>query len=350
MKNRVLSIVGFISSLILLSWFISGCETLNVPELNAADAVLAKNLGMEPDVLARLKAKPLYEFDEKELDLYLQYLYAAEPDLRKRVVHIGRKNIGQPYEIFLLGEHPFELHDPQPLYCLEKSDCVVFSEHTYAMALSKSWSEFIVFLQRIRFKNGEIGVLTRNHFTMADWDVNNSWLVEDISKNIAGENAEPITAATRRNTFFKNRYGIEVDMDDRKIHTFFVPLDYVPEVLDQLQSGDFVNVIFGGGDNGYAGHVGLITVDDDGEVNFLHSTPPRVREQPLMEYARNKAKSNAGREEAGKTPFTGFKFFRLRENPLERLRKIDGPQAPVVTAPLGVTRGQGRRWTPDHSE
>jgi len=76
----------------------------------------------------------------------------AEPDLRKRIATIGRRNIGQPYKLNLLGEFPYELHDTLPMYSLSASDCLVFAEHTYAMALSSSWEEFFWTLQRIRYK------------------------------------------------------------------------------------------------------------------------------------------------------------------------------------------------------
>src|SRR3990172_3362680 len=114
--------------------------------------------------------KPLYEFSEAEIGAYIKHLQASEPDLRKRIVHLARKNIGQPYDIYLLGEMPFETYDPQPMYCLAKSDCLVFSEHTYAMALSGGWPAFMKMLQRIRYRDGQIGVATRNHYTEADWN------------------------------------------------------------------------------------------------------------------------------------------------------------------------------------
>ena len=128
------------------------------------------------DPIAPLLAKPLYQFNEAETGRYITYLQTAEPDLRKRIVHLARKNIGQPYRLNLLGEFPYQLHDALPMFSLEQSDCVVFSEHTYAMALSHSWEEFFWMLQRIRYKDGVIGVTSRNHYTEVDWNVNNTWL------------------------------------------------------------------------------------------------------------------------------------------------------------------------------
>ena len=98
--------------------------------------------------------KPLYQFTEAEVGPYLGHLQATEPDLRKRIVALARKNIGQPYELYLLGEMPFETYDPQPLYSIARSDCLVFAEHTYAMALTRDWTGFMRLLQRIRYRDG----------------------------------------------------------------------------------------------------------------------------------------------------------------------------------------------------
>ena len=157
--------------------------------LDAEQTATCKKLGLDANEIAKLVDKPLYKFTEAEVDKYLKFLSATEPDLRKRIVHLARKNIGQPYELYLLGEMPFEPYDPQPIYCLGKSDCLVFTEHTYAMALSHNWPSFMKMLQRIRYRDGQLGVATRNHYTEADWNISNGWLVEDITAKLAGDTA-----------------------------------------------------------------------------------------------------------------------------------------------------------------
>ncbi|HEX4412246.1 MAG TPA: N-acetylmuramoyl-L-alanine amidase-like domain-containing protein, partial [Lacipirellulaceae bacterium] len=134
-------------------------------DLTSAQKAECKKLGLDQKQITELIDKPLYKCNESEVDTYLKFLSATEPDLRKRIVTIARKNINQPYELYLLGEMPFEPYDPQPIYCLGKSDCLVFTEHTYAMALSHNWPSFMMMLQRIRYRNGHIGVATRNHYT-----------------------------------------------------------------------------------------------------------------------------------------------------------------------------------------
>ncbi len=297
-------------------------------------AEIAERLGLDAGMIADLERRPLYTFEEKEVDVYLTYLQEAIPDFRDRVVHLGRKNLGQPYSLHLLGEFPFETYDPLPLYNLRESDCVVFAEHTYAMALANDWPSFFATLQRIRYAEGEIGVVTRNHYTESDWNPNNAWLVEDISAQLAGEDVVHFRQTLRRSNFLSNRYGLERDIPDRTWNDVYVPHQMVPEIEDQLQPGDFVNVMVGHSSAGaYATHVGMITRGEDGTLNFLHSTSPRVREEPFADYIQRYVDSEERRRERERPVLYGFKFLRLRENPMENLRQIDGEEAPRVTFP-----------------
>lgn len=324
----------------------TGCTLMKMPGppmavLTADQAAIVEDLGLDAEEIAILEAKPLYKFTEKEVDKYLAFVKRDEPNLPDRVVRIGRKNLGQPYDMYLLGEFPFETYDPQPLYSLEKSDCVVFSEHSYAMALSDDWPSFFAMLQRIRYKNGQIGVVTRNHYTEADWDQNNSWLVRDISGELAGDDTRYYNQTVNRSRFLKGRYDLETDIPVEKIEVSYVPHEKVPEISDQLRNGDFVNVIVGREDGGlWATHTGLIAIADDGTVNFLHSTSPRVREQSLQSYIDNAIDKKPERLESNKAFLWGFKFLRLQQDPVANLIKIDGPNAPVLRAPMESVVGK----------
>lgn len=303
-------------------------------------AEIAEALGMEPGRIAELDRRPLFTMDEKEVNDYLAYVHHAIPDFRDRVVHLARKNIGQPYSLHLLGEFPFETYDPLPLYNLEQSDCVVFAEHTYAMALAHDWPSFFSTLQRIRYQDGQIGVVTRNHYTESDWNPNNAWLVRDLSAELAGERAIEMQQTVRRSRFLANRYDLERDIPDRQWTDVYVPHAMVPEIEGQLMEGDLVNVMVGHSERGaYATHVGLITRGEDGTLNFLHSTPPRVREEPLANYIQRYVDSEESRRERERPVLFGFKFLRLHEDPMANLRQIDGDEAPRVVFPSAPVSG-----------
>ncbi|MCX8056428.1 MAG: DUF1460 domain-containing protein [Ignavibacteria bacterium] len=310
--------------------------------------------------------KPLYEFDAEDVDEYLRFLYEYEPSLRERVDHLAKKMIGQKYEIYLLGEFPFEIYDPQPLYSIDKSDCVVFSEHIYAMALSDSWKKFFAMLQRIRYKDGVIGVLTRNHFTEADWTVNNSWLIKNITDSLPNVQSKKVTTKIDRAKFF-SKWGLGQDIPVQQLNWSYIPASEVPKALKYLKTGDFVNVVRGfNPDDVYVGHVGIISVGSDGTVYLIHSTEPEVKIERLIDYMNRSLELNKQREKENakivqknkeiieynrklreknnglphpdekktqslKPYFYGFSFFALQENALENLKQIDGPKAPKVT-------------------
>lgn len=324
----------------------AGDEQPTAESTDVQQLELIRQAGLDPEQILPLLERPFYKFTEAEVDLYLRYLQASEPNLRSRVVKLARKNIGQPYELYLLGEMPFEVYDPQPLYCLAKSDCVVFSEHTYAMALTRDWPSFMAMLQRIRYRDGRIGVATRNHYTEADWNISNRWLVRDVTAEIAGKTAVKFQQQIDRARFLKDRYGLVTEIPVEIHDDVYLPYGELTRTKNQLQDGDFVNVVRGitsqndenretFGSSAFVGHVGLIATAPDGTVDFIHSSEPKVREEPLVDYI---ARSNTDRPERmknGKPVLLGFKFLRLEENPLANLQEFDGADAPRVTLPGG---------------
>ena len=260
--------------------------------------------------------KQIYQMTPVEAGRYVAWAHEAEPDLRKRIAAIGRKNIGQPYILNLLGEFPFEVHDNLPLFSLDHSDCVVFAEHTYAMALSRSWEEFFWMLQRIRYKDGVIGVATRNHYTELDWNVSNRWLVTDISAELAGANGPAYDMRVDRARFLKTRHNTVRDIPVETSRQAFVPKEQVAAIASQLQEGDFVNVISTRDGEHWASHVGLVVLGPNGERHFLHSAEPKVREETFESFMARAAEREAKNAREGRNGqrLAGFKFLRLNEN------------------------------------
>lgn len=270
----------------------------------------------DPLPLAELVKKPLYEMKPQEVHRYVGHMHAAEPDLRKRIAAIGRQNIGQPYLLNLLGEYPYELHDTLPMFSLEKSDCVVFVEHTYAMALSRSWEEFFWMLQRIRYKDGVIGVASRNHYTEVDWNVNNSWLATDITEELAGREVLWYDLKIDRARFLRTRHNTLRDIPVQAARAAFITKDKLVPLLAQLQDGDMVNVVSTRDGAFYVSHVGLIVTDANGKRNFLNSAEPKVREESFEAFFKRSAEREERNASEGKNgqKLAGFKLLRLNDN------------------------------------
>jgi hypothetical protein len=296
-----------LACLLLATAALSGCAT---------SPATAPATPAGPAPLETVLHKQLYQMSPAEVGRYVAYIHEAEPDLRKRIAAIGRKNIGQPYTLNLLGEFPYEIHDELPMFSLDHSDCVVFAEHTYAMALSQSWEEFFWMLQRIRYRDGVIGVKTRNHYTELDWNVANRWLVTDVSAQLAGANVAAYDMTVDRARFLKTRHHTEASVPVETSRQSYVPKERVAEIASQLQEGDFVNVISTRNGEYWASHVGLVVLGPDGERHFLHSSEPQVREETFESFMARAAERETRNERAGKNgqKLAGFKFLRLNEN------------------------------------
>ncbi|WP_036169216.1 N-acetylmuramoyl-L-alanine amidase-like domain-containing protein [Massilia sp. 9096] len=287
----------------------------NLTAVIVSAAIGAANVSAEP--LDASLAKPLYQMQPLEAGRYIAWQHDAEPDLRKRIAAIARKNIGQPYRLNLLGEFPYQIHDELPMFSLDHSDCTVFVEHTYAMALSQSWDEFFWMLQRIRYRDGIVGVATRNHYTEADWNVANRWLVTDASFDLAGPTGPSYTMTVDRATFLKTRHHTDADIPVETSRQAYVPKAQASAAINQMREGDSVNVVSLLSDGKtMVTHVGLVVLGANGERHFLHSSEPAVREEPLDSFiARTEAREERNRQ-AGKKGSTllGFKFLRLNDD------------------------------------
>jgi Protein of unknown function (DUF1460) len=282
-----------------------------------ADLSAAAKVGIDSAAITALINKPLYRMKPEETGRYIGYMQVREPDLRKRIAHLARKNLGQPYELYLLGEFPYETVDEQPLYNLEKSDCVVFVEHTYAMALSSSWAEFFWMLQRIRYRDGVIGVTTRNHYTEPDWNVQNTWLARDISQQLAADRAAQYNLVVDRTRFFRTRYNLNVSIPTQTTTEVYVPLAATLDVVPNLQEGDIVNVVSGKDGGSWVSHMGLVVIGENGKRHILHSIEPAVREETFEQFIQKAQAREASQLAAGKPGkvLMGFKFLRLNDAP-----------------------------------
>jgi len=249
---------------------------------------------------AAAEPKQIYQMTPQEAGTFITEVRQAEPDLRKRIAAIGRRNIGQPYKLNLLGEFPYELHDTLPMYSLSASDCLVFAEHTYAMALSASWEEFFWTLQRIRYKDGVIGVASRNHYMEVDWNINNRWLLSDASSGAS------YAMRVDRAQFLKTQHHVQRDIPLRDTLENYLPVERARQEFGTLDEGDMVEVVSVRKGQHMVTHVGLVVLDAQGGRRFLHSSAPEVREEPFDAFiARTQARANNG--------LAGFKFMRLNE-------------------------------------
>jgi len=182
------------------------------------------------------------------------------------------------------------------------------------MALSASWAEFFWMLQRIRYRDGVIGVATRNHYTEADWNLANRWLVTDVTATL-GAPTQAYRQRIDRQAFLKKQFKIQRDIPVQNFDDVYIAKQDVAAIEAQLQDGDFVNVISSRGGEAWASHVGLIVTGADGSRHLLHSAEPQVREETLQGFIKRMAERDAGQAGQNKPQLAGFKFLRLNDSP-----------------------------------
>lgn len=72
-----------------------------------------------------------------------------------------------------LGEGPHGRYDQDPLYRFDTFDCTTFVETIISLAISSSADSFEENMRSIRYADGVIDYLTRNHFPSLQWIPNN---------------------------------------------------------------------------------------------------------------------------------------------------------------------------------
>lgn len=156
--------------------------------------------------------------------LFLLAGCAGAPGIPSGENYLGAKYIRDP-----LGEELAP--DTDPLIRTDAFDCTTFVETVMAGGDVSN-------LNQIRYKDGEIDFLNRNHFIETDWLKNNANRVENVS-------AQYGKTKTRRLTINKAGWLKKVHKIDADIAPEFVTLEYVPyKNLTQPNNTETMIVLF----------------------------------------------------------------------------------------------------------
>ncbi len=210
----------------------------------------------------------IYQISKLEINKLLTDKSNENLTVTERMSFYSEMFLGMPYGLTCVGDGPYALYDTKPQLTLDTTNCMVFCEDVLALAISDSYENFFNNLQQIRYKDGIVGMKTRNHYTMGDWLPENRWLLHDVAIEVAGSKAKTLTRTISHKTFFAGK-GIE-DMryvkEDRTITVNYIPFDALLGVKDNFKDGDILALMFKNLNNIFSGHMLMAYNTPNGKV------------------------------------------------------------------------------------
>mgnify|MGYP005831270907 CR=1 FL=1 len=233
---------------------------------------------------------------------------------QQKMVYYSQRFLGAPYDLYCEGDGPYARYDRRPLLNLKKLNCMTYCEIVLALTLADYYEDFFNVLQHIRYRQGIIGMATRNHYTMADWLPANSWCLADVTEQVGGADAIPLTRTISHQRFFagKGSTDLPVTLPDRQVTITYIPLARLAAHQDSLRSGDIVALIQDRPDI-FSAHM-LLVIRDHRGLFFRHASMSagRVVDSPFEEYIAGLMRTRR---------HLGMSFMRVRED----VRWKDGP-------------------------
>ncbi len=111
---------------------------------------------------------------DKTIDqLYHTHTIKPNADLPSRIEAFSAQFLGKPYLLGALGEGPQGYYDNTPLYRTDAFDCETYVDTVLALAFAHDTTSFKQRIRQIRYKDGHVSFIRRNHFTCLDWNQNN---------------------------------------------------------------------------------------------------------------------------------------------------------------------------------
>jgi len=262
-----------------------------------------------------------------EIDSMLKVNSEKDFTVTDRINMYSEMFLGTPYSWTATGDGPYALLETYPLVNFQETNCMVYCEHVLALSISDSWDNFFNNLQQIRYKDGLIGMKTRNHYTMADWLPENSWLLDDVSAKVGGEYTQSMTRTISHENFFRGK-GI-TDMryvkHDRTITVDYIPMEHMKDIKSRIKNGDIVAMLFANKDNVFSAHM-LMIVEKDGDLYF--------REASTTSYSTFETEFDEWLAWKGTwDKYAGIAFMRVKDN-------INKPNAVVLPWQIGVLKSE----------
>lgn len=180
--------------------------------------------------------------------------FGGSHPLAGRIEDVSSRFLGRAYALGPLGEGPAGAYDKDPLYRFDVFDCTTFVETVMALSLAKDFKDFERLMNLIRYKDGVVSYVARNHFTDADWIPNNvsAGFLRDITRTVAGKEGIEVATAVIDKAGWYRKTGISegqdiapetVDLPYVSLDSIFLTGELNEDLLDRIPSGAVANVV-----------------------------------------------------------------------------------------------------------
>ncbi len=243
-----------------------------------------------------------------QIDSLLTVVSAKNMTITERMHYFSDYFLEMPYNLICAGDGEYAMYENWPLVNFDETNCMVFCEHVLALSISDSWDNFFNNLQQIRYKDGMIGMRTRNHYTIGDWLPQNSWLLEDVSKKVGGDLTKKLTRTISHEQFFKGKgiTDLRYVIPDRNITIDYIPKESIKEIKKNLKTGDIGCLLFAKLDNIFSAHMWMV-IEKNGNLVIRESSNSKMStfDTPYSQWA-NKI--------AGSKRYIGIALMRVRDD------------------------------------
>lgn len=140
---------------------------------------------------------------------------AQQVAMNKAIEEESAKYLDTPYALGPLGEGKSGIVSSKHLTNCNQVDCTTYVEQATASARASSDEHYDSVLRKIRYQNGKVSFLKRNHLTELDWIPNNvkAGVYKDITAEIGQSHTKMVTAEIDRGRWLRGFKSDEVQRD-----------------------------------------------------------------------------------------------------------------------------------------
>jgi len=183
------------------------------------------------------KGNYFWQMNESQINNKIISLSESKNTYTQKVKTLTELFMKTPYILNVLGEGK-----KKPLYSFKGVDCVTYIESVLAISNSKNLKDSINFLQKIRYKNGEIRYNKRNHFMMSQWIPNNKklGLIEELTDKVS-KNIKIMEKSITKSNFDKKFKAFKILNEDLPIGEYkikYIPINKFIKYQNKLKIKD----------------------------------------------------------------------------------------------------------------